>query len=92
MIGDEGQNLVQIEFRIEAIEFGRAEQGVDLCSPLATCIRSRKEIILSSKCDHAQRAFGGIIVDLELAVIEVARECTELPPVDKSSDCGRFSS
>jgi hypothetical protein len=38
VIGDQGEKVVEIEFRIEAIEFGRAEQGVDLCSPLATCV------------------------------------------------------
>jgi hypothetical protein len=29
VIGDQGENVVKIEFRIEAIEFGGAEQRVD---------------------------------------------------------------
>jgi hypothetical protein len=38
VIGDEGENVVEIKFRIEVVEFGGAEQGVDLCSPLAACV------------------------------------------------------
>src|SRR5207244_712271 len=37
-------------------------------------IRSCKQIILPAQCNRAQGAFGGVVVDLDVSVIAIARE------------------
>ncbi len=36
---------------------------------------NRQLYIIASECDDAQRAFGGVVVDLELAVVDIAGKC-----------------
>ncbi len=77
--GNQGENVVEIEFRIEAVELGRTEQRVDRRGPLAARVRSGKEVILSSQGDHAQSPFCRVVIDLELTVLYGARERTPAP-------------
>src|SRR5207247_11122646 len=64
-----------IGFGIEAVELGRDDQGVNCRRrALASSIRSCKQIILPAQCNCAQGAFGGVVVDLYVSVIAIARE------------------
>ena len=72
MIGDAGQDVTQVGFRVEAVELGRFGERVDGGGTLATRVRSGEEIILAAKGDAADRTLGGIIVDLDAAIVDVA--------------------
>ena len=74
VIGDLGEDVLEIDLGIEAVELGRAEQGVDGGGAFTACVRATKEKILPSKRDDAQRTFGGVVVDLESAVVGIARQ------------------
>jgi len=51
MIGDAHQDLSQIRFGIQSVEFRRVDQAVDPSSPLSPDIGSGKQIIpLCQKC------------------------------------------
>ena len=58
--------------RIDAVQFGGFDQGVgDGCGFFAG-LRAAEEVVLAAQSDGAHRAFGGVVVDLEDAVIEIA--------------------
>jgi hypothetical protein len=44
MVGDAIKDMVEIELRVEPVELGRAEQGVDGCGAFSARVRSREEI------------------------------------------------
>ena len=68
MIGDTRQDLAQVGFGVESVEFRRANQAVDGCSTLAARVGTREQIVLPTQRDHAQRSFGGVVIDLQTTV------------------------
>jgi hypothetical protein len=74
MVSDLRQHGAEVEFRIESVELGRADQGVHGGSAFAAVIRSRKEEVLPSKSDGSERSFCGAVVDLEQAVVGLASQ------------------
>ena len=56
----------EIDLRVEAVELGCAEQRVDGSGAFSSGIRAGEEVVLAAEGDDAQRAFGGVVVDLEL--------------------------
>ncbi len=74
MLGDAREHLAQIGLGIQAVEFRRADQAVDRRGTLAAGVRPGEEVVLATKCDGAQRALGGGVVDLDVAVVAVADE------------------
>ena len=76
MLGDALEHVAQIGFGIEAIELRGAEQRVDRRGAFAAGIGTGEEIVLAPERDRAQRAFGGVVVDLDATVLAVARERT----------------
>ena len=75
MVGDAFEHQMEIEFRIETVELGASEQRVDGGGAFSAGVGSAEEVVLSSERDDAQRAFGGVVVDLEMAVVDIAGEC-----------------
>jgi hypothetical protein len=65
MICDLGEDVVEIELLIEAVELGRAEQRVGGCCGFTTGVRSGEEEVFASEGDDAQRPLGCVVVDLE---------------------------
>jgi hypothetical protein len=43
-----------------------------LCGTFSSSVGATEEIVLATERDDAQRPFGGVVVDLELAVVGVA--------------------
>jgi hypothetical protein len=56
---DAGQDVSQVAFRVDAVEFGGAEQRVDGGGAFSAPIRSGEQIVFPSECDDAERPFGG---------------------------------
>lgn len=65
-----------ITFWVDAVELRSAEQRVDDRGTLAAGVRTGEEIVFAAECDGTQRAFRGVVVDLDAPVFAVARECT----------------
>ncbi|MBB5058850.1 hypothetical protein HDF16_003573 [Granulicella aggregans] len=74
MAGDAIKDVVKIEFRVEPVELRRDERGVNDGGSFFARIRFREEIGLPSERDDAQRAFSGVVIDLQLSVDCVAGE------------------
>ena len=62
MVGDAGEDLAQVGFRIDAVELGAADQAVDAGSALAAGVGSGKQVALASEGDGAQRPLRGVVV------------------------------
>src|SRR5262245_23067187 len=74
MLTDAGEELAQVGFGLEAVERGRADQGVEDRGPLASGIRTGEEPIFPAQSDRPDRILGGVVGDLQPAVVDVARE------------------
>jgi len=74
MLGDAPEHMAQIGFGIETVELGSADQRVDRGRPLAALVRACDQVILSAEGDRAQRPLGGIVIDLDAAIIAVSRQ------------------
>jgi hypothetical protein len=65
VVCDTFEDMVEIDLRIQPVEFGGAEQRVDGCGTFATGVGSCEQEILASERDDAQRAFGGVVVGVQ---------------------------
>jgi len=74
VVGDVGQDVSEVAFRVDAVELGCPEQGVDGGGAFSAAVRSGEQIVFPSERYDAQRAFCGVVVDLDGAVIEVSSE------------------
>ena len=74
MISDLRQHGAEVEFGIESVELGRADQGVHGSGAFAATVRSREEEVFPPKSDSSERPLRGAVVDLEQAVVGVAGE------------------
>ena len=70
MIGDAGQDVGEIGLRIDAVQLGRLDDGVENSGPLAAGIGAGEEIILPSEGQRSDRALGGIVAHLQPAVAD----------------------
>ena len=68
------EHLAQVRLGIEPVELGRLHQAVDRRGALAAGVRAHEEVVLAAQADAAQRAFGGVVVDLDAPVVDVARQ------------------
>ena len=74
MVGNSCQHLAQIALRIEPVELGRPHEAVDRRRAFAARVRAHDEVVLAPQADAPQCALGGIVVDLDAAIVEVARQ------------------
>lgn len=74
MVGDAGQNVPEIGLGIEAVELGALDQGVDDGGALAAGVGAGEEPVLTADGERPDRAFGGIVVDLQIAMVGIAGE------------------
>lgn len=74
VVGDASEDLFEIELRVESIQLGGAEQRVDGSGAFAARVRSGEERVFAAKGHDTQGALGGIVVDLEVAILCIASE------------------
>src|SRR3954451_11827583 len=74
MIGKPGEDVAQVGFRIEAVELCGLDQRVDGSGSLAAGVRAGEQIVLAAQSERPDGAFGGVVVDLQSTVVEVAGE------------------
>lgn len=72
MISDAGVGVAQPSFGIDLVEPGSLDEAVDRGGAVAAVIGAREQPVLATDRDAAQRSFGGVVVDLEPAVVDVA--------------------
>lgn len=56
-----------------AVKSGRLDQGVAGGGALAACVEAGKEVIFAPKSGTAQGLLGGVVVDGQAAVIQIAQ-------------------
>jgi hypothetical protein len=74
MIGDAGDGVAQPGFGIDLVELGGLDEAVDGGGAVAALIEACEQPVLATDRDAPQRALGSVVVDLELAVVNVASE------------------
>jgi hypothetical protein len=74
MVGDARDGVAQPSLGIDAAQLGALDQGLDRGGTLAALVGAGEQLVLATKGDAAECAFGGIVVDLETTIVEVAAE------------------
>jgi len=74
VIGDAGEHVAQVCFRIDVVQLRGADQAVDCGSAFAAGIRSREQVVLAAQGHHAQCSFRGVVVDFDAAIVQVAQQ------------------
>jgi hypothetical protein len=54
VVGDTGEDVSQVAFRVDAVEIGCAEKRIDGSGPFSAAIGTGEEIVFSSERDDAQ--------------------------------------
>ena len=60
VVGDAGEHLGQVGLRIEAVQFGGFDDGVDGGGALAAFLGAGEQPVLSSQGEGADGVFGGV--------------------------------
>ena len=84
MIGDAGQHVEEIDFGVETVEFGGADQAVDRGGALAAHIGACEQVVLAAQSDGAQGAFRGVVV-CALKKVHGSPRCKSGPANSRSS-------
>jgi len=74
MICDHCEDVAQVGFGIDAVEFASIDQAVDRSSALSTRIGACEQPVLAPQRHTTERALGSAVVDLEPAVVTIAAE------------------
>lgn len=74
MISDAGEDAAKVPLRVESAELGSLDEGEDAGGTLAAFVRAGEEPVLASEGDRADAALGGVVVDLDAAVVEVSAQ------------------
>jgi len=76
MLADALQHVAQIRLRLDRIELGRADQGVEHRRACAPRIGAQMQIVLATDRYRAQRPLGSVVVRLDATIFDEARERT----------------
>jgi hypothetical protein len=74
VIGDAGEHVAEPGFRVEAVELGGFDQGVEGRSAITAGVGAGEEVVLPAEGQRPDLPFGGVVVDLQPPVVEVAAE------------------
>ena len=74
MIGDAGEDIGEPGLRIDIVELGGLDQGVDDSSTLPAAIGTAEQPRLTAEWDAAQGAFGGIVGEADAPIVQEAGE------------------
>jgi hypothetical protein len=73
-VDDPGEDVCQIPERIDVVQLAGFDQRGDGGPVLGASVRTREQRILSVERDRADGAFDGVVVELDAAVIDEARQ------------------
>ena len=74
VIGDARDDVAQIGFWVEPVEFGSLDKRVHLRGSDSAAVRTREEIIFSAQDQRADGALGRIVGHFQSAIARVVRE------------------
>ena len=78
MLGDAFEHVAQVGLWVQAVELGRADQAVHGGCAFTAGIRASVQPVLASEGHSPDLALGGVVVDLDAAIVGVADQC--IPP------------
>ena len=76
-------DIGEIGFRVEAVEFGGFEHGVDDGGAVAAGLGAEEQVVFTGDGNGAQGALGGVIVDADVTVGGV--EAQAVPAAERIS-------
>jgi hypothetical protein len=76
-LGHALQDVLEVGERLHVVELCRGNEGTDGGPSLSPTIGPGEQMVLTPQCDGSDRAFDGIVVELDTAVVQ---EMTEGPP------------
>jgi hypothetical protein len=71
VIGDAGEDVTQVGFGVDAVQFAGFDQAVDDGCAVATGIGAGEEPVFPAEGDAAQGVFSAVVVDLQAAVLGI---------------------
>src|SRR6218665_1675793 len=74
VVGNAIEHVAQVGLRVDTAQLGRADQGVDHRSATPTAIGAQVQEVLASDRDASQRTLRRVVVRLDAAVVNEARE------------------
>ena len=74
VVGDAGKYVAEPGFWIEAVELGGLDQGIDGGGAITAGVGPGKKVVFPAKGQRPDLPFGGVVVDLQPPVVEVAAE------------------
>src|SRR5512142_1686586 len=72
--GDAGEHVAEVGFGIEAVELGGLDQGIEGSGAITAGVGPGKKVVLPAEGQRPDLPFGGVVVDLQPPVVEVAAE------------------
>lgn len=72
-VDDPGEDIGEIAERFDIVEFAGFDQRGDDCPVFSTAVRACEERVLAVERDRTDRAFDGVAIDLDAAVVKEAR-------------------
>lgn len=74
MVCDAEEDVAEVGFGIAAVYLGSPDQREDACGTRAALVGASEASVLAAEGDGADGALGGVVVDLDGAVPEIALE------------------
>ena len=74
VVGDAGEHVAEVGFWIEAVELGGLDQGIEGGGAIAAGVGPGKKVVFPAEGQRPDLPFGGVVVDLQPPVVEVAPE------------------
>lgn len=74
VIRDDVEDVAEVGFRVDAVEFGGTDEGVDRSGAVAAAVGAGKEIVLAAQGHGAQSPFSGVVVDFDIAEFGVEQQ------------------
>ncbi len=74
MVCDAGDDGAQVCCGVSVVELGSLDERVDGGSAFAARVRAREEPVLGAKLEWPDGSLGGVVGDVEPAVIEITGE------------------
>jgi hypothetical protein len=66
--------VTQVEVRIEPAQAAGADQTVEPRGRLATGVGASEQVVTTSEHQRADRALGGVVIDLDGTILDIAGE------------------